>query len=246
MEVRRLLAASQQQLLVTQRRIIEHHVLLERLERGHVTDWDGASVGVEPVSDPDELRRMARDLVAEAGEGCRSIHAELDVLARVNGELPVRPPSGRTLCARTLLEDHSYREVAEHSGARLRVLPAAPLSLLLANGRALLPARGPDHEQHGLLIRHPALIELLIHWFDALWRQALPLRTGPRPMTDGPSDLQLQILRLAALGMKDESIARSLGRSTRWVRRQFEILEERLGATNRITLGIAAVRRSWI
>ncbi|MFI6267822.1 hypothetical protein [Micromonospora zamorensis] len=241
-----MLAASQQDLLGAQRRIIEHYVHLERLERGQVASWDGGLVGVEPIRDPEELRRTARELAAESGEGCRSIHAELDALVQLGGEQPLRPTSGRILCARALLEEHSYREAAERSGPRHRVLPAAPVSLLLTNGRALLPAVGPEHEQHALLIRHPALIGVLTHWFDALWRQALPLRTGRGPVTDGPSDLQRQILQLAAAGLKDDSIARSLGRSTRWVRRQFEVLEEQLGATNRITLGIAAARRHWI
>jgi DNA-binding NarL/FixJ family response regulator len=58
--------------------------------------------------------------------------------------------------------------------------------------------------------------------------------------------VQLEILRLAAAGLKDDAIARALGRSSRWVRRHFEALEERLGATNRLTLGIAAARRGWV
>jgi DNA-binding NarL/FixJ family response regulator len=73
----------------------------------------------------------------------------------------------------------------------------------------------------------------------------VPVTGVPAP-DDAPAPVQLEILRLAGMGLKDDAIARSLGRSSRWVRRHFEVLEEMLGATNRLTLGIAAARRGWV
>ncbi|MFG2054009.1 hypothetical protein ACGFI9_08235 [Micromonospora sp. NPDC048930] len=115
------------------------------------------------------------------------------------------------------------------------------MQLTVADGAALVGLASTRGE--AVLVRSPALVDALVDYFELLWRRAVPVE----PLAGGgPSNVQLQVLRLAAAGLKDEAIGRSLGRSTRWVRRHMESLEDLLGATNRLTLGIAAARQGLV
>ncbi|MBQ1072609.1 hypothetical protein KBX06_05420 [Micromonospora sp. C31] len=244
LELRLLLAASQQQLLFAQRRVIEHTLHLERLEQ-HAAD--SAPTGVSVVETRDEFLGLARRVADGTGGDQRVVHAAPSLLSHV---LRADRPGRRTVHVTDLLADPEHREAAERAGTHHRVATSAPVSLLLVAGSALVPLSRPDPGPAGLLVRQPDLLGVLAHYADTLWRQARPLTTdrpGAASRTgDGPSELQLRILRMAAVGVKDESIARTLGRSTRWVRRHFELLEELSDASNRMTLGIAAVRRGWL
>ena len=97
--------------------------------------------------------------------------------------------------------------------------------MLVTEGAAMVRlAPAPDGPV--LLARGGGLVDALASLFELLWSRGAPL-AADRP-SDAPSEVQLHILRLAATGLKDEAIARSLGRSVRWVRRHFELLEESL------------------
>lgn len=245
LELQLVLADSARELMRTQSRLTDHYSRLQRLAHRDAARSDDRPDGVEVVPSPERFRELARRLL-DTGTG--------EALLLLDESAPgLSPPCttarpARMICARSLLTDPERREQVEAvaRGHDVRVLPALPASLLVVDGTALLALPPTGQRRQLLLVHSPALVALLTQHVAALWRQAVPLGGGPLAGSDTPTPVQLQILRLAATGLKDEAIARSLGRSVRWVRRHFEVLEERLSATNRLTLGIAVARRGWI
>ncbi|MFE9691698.1 hypothetical protein [Micromonospora sp. NPDC005806] len=247
LELRMVLADSARELMRAQDRLTDHYTRLQRIAHQDAARSRDRPDGIEVVAEPDRFRDLAHRLLHTATEEGLLL---LDESAADLSPPPTTPHPLRMICVRPLLADPDRRERIEAAltaGHGVRVLPALPASLLAVDGTALLALPPTDQPRQLLLVRSPALVALLTQYVEALWRQAIPLADGVATDTDGaPTPVQRQILRLAAAGLKDESIARSLGRSVRWVRRHFEVLEERLSATNRLTLGIAAVRRGWI
>jgi DNA-binding CsgD family transcriptional regulator len=88
-----------------------------------------------------------------------------------------------------------------------------------------------------VLIRDPMLVAAFTALFDRSFLRALPM--APE---GAPDPAEGQLMRLLALGLKDESIARYLGCSLRTVRRRVAQLMERHGVQTRFQLGVAATR----
>ncbi|MBQ0902642.1 helix-turn-helix domain-containing protein [Micromonospora sp. U21] len=244
MELRLLLAAGQRELVRAQHRLIDQYAQLERLEEHRSSAAHGPD---DIVRDWTEFTRLTGRLTAEAPDDCRVLHGMPPESTAADPELAT-DRRHRTILDRRLLElpgGLGRAEGTTHPGGRIRVVAAAPTSMVISGRMAVIAPTGTAGSA-GWVLRAPTLVELAAHYFDSLWQHALPLAAGSAAGHDGPSDVQLRILRLAAHGAKDEAIARSLGRSPRWVRRHFELLAERLGASNRMTLGIAAARRGWI
>ena len=227
--LRRVLGRRQRELAEAHRQLADHYTWLDRLTA------DGpaaapASAGVEVVHSPDAVLAAHHDLLAGARE-CRLLRAA--------------PAPGWPAAPVTTVPVRTVRTPAAPAvdGPDCRVLTELPLTMTLIDEVALVPA-GPAGET-ALLIRAPALVGGLGQYFELLWAAAAPV-VAACAADDGPAPIQREILRLAGQGLKDDAIARSLGRSSRWVRRHIEVLEERLGATNRFTLGVAAARRGWV
>ncbi|MCG5217201.1 helix-turn-helix transcriptional regulator [Streptosporangium sp. KLBMP 9127] len=131
------------------------------------------------------------------------------------------------------------------SGARIRTLDAVPSWFFTAGQDAAgLPARWggnlPDHAYNFYFVRAPIVVGVLRSLFGELWARAQPL-----PWSGG-SDGVVQVLRLAAQGLCDETIARQLGVSVRTVRARFAEAMIDLGAQSRFHAGVAAARRGWL
>jgi hypothetical protein len=122
--------------------------------------------------------------------------------------------------------------------AQYRVADALPASMLGVDGVGLVPLGGGA----ALVLRSAALFDALSAYFDLLWETG---RAHDRAAPPFPA-VHLRVLRLAAEGLKDEEIATRIGISVRSVRRYIDTLEQHLGATNRLTLGIAASRFGWV
>ena len=241
--MRRLLSNEQQHVIHAHRRIIEQYAELESLERRN------QPAGVELLATAEAVALMTAELTSGVRQESRSVCApsaeDLPAPAR---RLPATGARHRRLIAVALLADPGARgriEGAERAGYEHRAVVDLPAPMVVTEDAALVWL-APAAQSAALLIRGGALVDSLARLFDLLWRHAVPLATAADATADGPTPVQTQILRLASAGLKDEAIARSLGRSVRWVRRHFELLEERLGATNRLTLGIAAARRGWV
>ncbi|MEV1168054.1 LuxR C-terminal-related transcriptional regulator [Nonomuraea sp. NPDC049784] len=131
------------------------------------------------------------------------------------------------------------------TGGKVRTLDRVPSWFMTAGSEVagLPPFWGgnlPDHAYNFYLIRTPIVVGLLRALFRELWARAVPLPWGRR------SEGMVQVLRLAAQGMCDDSIARQLGVSVRTVRARFADAMTELGAQSRFHAGVEAARRGWL
>ncbi|WP_235030638.1 helix-turn-helix transcriptional regulator [Nonomuraea solani] len=131
------------------------------------------------------------------------------------------------------------------TGGRVRTLDRVPSWFMTAGPEvAGLPALWggnlPDHAYNFYLVRTAVVAGVLRSLFDELWARAVPLPWGRR------GDGMVQVLRLAAQGMCDDSIARQLGVSVRTVRARFADAMTELGAQSRFHAGVEAARRGWL
>ncbi|MEQ4715044.1 helix-turn-helix transcriptional regulator [Nonomuraea sp. B19D2] len=132
------------------------------------------------------------------------------------------------------------------AGGKVRTLDRVPSWFMTAGSEVagLPPFWGgnlPDHAYNFYLVRTPVVVGLLRALFKELWARAVPLPWGGRR-----SEGMVQVLRLAAQGMCDDSIARQLGVSVRTVRARFADAMTELGAQSRFHAGVEAARRGWL
>jgi DNA-binding NarL/FixJ family response regulator len=122
------------------------------------------------------------------------------------------------------------------------------MRLLIFDREIAVMAMDPQNPTAGAVIhRSPAVVSLAIALFDAYWSRATELfspedRDNESPLTPH----EAEVLRLLAGGAKDEQVARLLGISLRTARRITANLSDRLDATSRFELGVAAAKRGWV
>ncbi len=145
----------------------------------------------------------------------------------------------RTLVHPSILEDEAaamslaarrrigqQQRLAEDLGTEFLVLGQEATVTLSEWGRP----EGPY-----VLIRNPALVACFAAWFEAMWSIAPHVE-----IQDEHADPAL--IRLLALGAKDELIARTLHIGLRTVRRRVAALMDRYGVSTRFQLGAALER----
>ncbi|MCZ7431949.1 helix-turn-helix transcriptional regulator [Streptomyces sp. WMMC1477] len=143
-------------------------------------------------------------------------------------------------------------QAAVGAGENARVFPGIPMKLVIADAsRALISV--PQRSGGGVmaLLVHPSmLLDAITGLFEAFWRLAVPVGTGPgrdgAPGGTEPSPDTQRLLALLSAGSTDEAIARDLGVSERTVHRRISRLQELLGARTRFQLGVQAARRGWL
>lgn len=96
-----------------------------------------------------------------------------------------------------------------------------------------------DFRSDRLVLRVPAVINILTSYFESIWQHALPLNTQE-------VDEATRVIALLGEGLKDESIARQLGISLRTVRRRIADFMDEIGAETRFQAGVEAQRRGLI
>ncbi|MEW9546793.1 LuxR C-terminal-related transcriptional regulator [Nonomuraea sp. NPDC050783] len=131
------------------------------------------------------------------------------------------------------------------TGGSVRTLDRVPSWFMTAGAEVagLPPFWGgnlPDHAYNFYLVRTPIVVGVLRALFDELWARAVPLPWSRK------GEGMVQVLRLAAQGMCDESIARQLGISVRTVRSRFAGAMAELGTQSRFHTGVEAARRGWL
>jgi DNA-binding CsgD family transcriptional regulator/sugar-specific transcriptional regulator TrmB len=133
-------------------------------------------------------------------------------------------------------------------GNEVRATPTLPMRLLIIDREIAVMPLNPEVESAGAVIhRSPSVLALAISLFDSYWSRASELfapedREDNSPLTPH----EAEVLRLLAGGAKDEQVARLLGISLRTARRITANLSERLDATSRFELGVAAAKRGWV
>ncbi|WP_425828143.1 winged helix-turn-helix transcriptional regulator [Streptomyces fractus] len=135
---------------------------------------------------------------------------------------------------------------------QVRVVDRVPTKLVIADGAlAMVPLTLHAAEPAALVVHASGLLETLTGLFEAVWRQALPLRLGAageveEVAAEGPDDLDLEILSLLLAGLTDASVAKQLDLGLRTVQRRVKRLMELAGVTTRLQLGWHAYERGWV
>ncbi|MFI0976708.1 helix-turn-helix domain-containing protein [Streptomyces sp. NPDC021093] len=140
---------------------------------------------------------------------------------------------------------------------QVRVVDRVPTKLVVADrALAMVPLTGRDTEPAALVVHASGLLESLMGLFEAVWREARPVRLGlegqPGAGTAvevpdcGPDGMDLQILSLLLAGMTDASVAKQLEVGLRTVQRRVKGLMEEAGVTTRLQLGWHAYERGWV
>ncbi|MFF4188738.1 helix-turn-helix domain-containing protein [Streptomyces sp. NPDC001691] len=147
--------------------------------------------------------------------------------------------------------------IAELSAAlgrdeQVRTVDRVPTKLVVADrGLAMVPLTGRGAEPAALVVHASGLLESLMALFEAVWKDALPLRLGGGghgvvEEARGPDTTDLEILSLLLAGMTDASAAKQLELGLRTVQRRVKGLMELTGVTTRLQLGWHAYERGWV
>ncbi|MER7109774.1 helix-turn-helix domain-containing protein [Streptomyces sp. NPDC000229] len=205
---------------------------------------------VEVVTGASAVEHRLRQLVAGAAE---------EVCALVTGGPVVGVPE-RGVAYRVVVE----REVLSLPGGvagvssalgpdvRVRVADRVPTRLVLVDrSPAMVPLTGRGTEPVALVVHASGLLEALTALFEAVWRDALPLRLGAggevtEEQPPGPDATDLEILSLLLAGLTDASVAKQLDLGLRTVQRRVKGLMELAGVTTRLQLGWYAHERGWV
>jgi Homeodomain-like domain len=123
-------------------------------------------------------------------------------------------------------------------GEQQRLTTAPPSDFAIFGETAVMAvAEWGNAASDYVLVRDPMLVQAFIALFDRAFDRALPV-----PEPHGRAEADPRLLRLMAVGLKDETIARYLGCSLRTVRRRVARLMEEHGAETRFQLGAALAR----
>ncbi|ATL31402.1 helix-turn-helix transcriptional regulator [Streptomyces formicae] len=135
---------------------------------------------------------------------------------------------------------------------RVRVVDRVPTKLVIADGSlAMVPLTSRTAEPAALVVHASGLLESLAGLFEAVWRDALPLRIGEDGMLaedapEAPDGTDLEILSLLLAGLTDASVAKQLDLGLRTVQRRVKRLMELTGVSTRLQLGWHAYERDWV
>jgi DNA-binding NarL/FixJ family response regulator len=155
----------------------------------------------------------------------------------------------RTIVRSAHLSDtriYAHLQAAHLGGELVRTLQRVPTHLVVLDDSLATLAVDPATVTRGaIFIRIPSVVELMAQLFDLLWASADPIFTEATGV-DSPTGRPARTLELVAAGLKDESVARSLGVGVRTVRRDIAELKQSLGVSSRTEIITAAVRRGWI
>ncbi|MFE2020225.1 helix-turn-helix domain-containing protein [Streptomyces sp. NPDC059499] len=132
-----------------------------------------------------------------------------------------------------------------------RVVDRVPTKLVVADASlAMVPLTGRGAEPAALVVHGSGLLESLMGLFEAVWRDAMPLRLGEGGVHEeagtGPDSTDLEILSLLLAGMTDASVAKQLELGLRTVQRRVKGLMELTGVSTRLQLGWHAYERGWV
>lgn len=221
--------------------------LVERLYEAHSS---GSDV-VEVLKDEAEVPARYRQLLTGAS-------AEVLHLAKppyVTGAAPVAVTPGVRM--RSVYEADGFTDAVSlrtaqrgtGQGGKLRLTSRIPVKLAIFDqAAALLPIRADRPSSGSLVVHSPALVAALVALFESVWERAEPVSlTKPNEPPAAGRDLRTrEILRMMAVGMKDDTIARILNLSRRTVQQHISDAGTVLGARTRFQIAVLAGQQGWL
>lgn len=215
---------------------------------------------VETIDEASVVRARIYQLVTRATTSVWATHvgpalspaATADSLA-IDQELSGRGIELRQLVSRESLgPDHwtDYLDRTAALGHRVRLMSAIPLlQIVIDEEIVLVPFVGAGGGTgakvlHGAAVARPAVV-----LFEELWGNGVPYEHSvPAAGEEGRIDEERmrQVAQMLAAGLKDETIARRLGVSTRTVRRTVSAMLDHLGADSRFQAAVLAAGAGWL
>jgi DNA-binding CsgD family transcriptional regulator len=249
-------------ILTKQRQILDQYQTLLRLrDEMHGLQQMYQSATLLPEESGDLVRVITdRDEIgALSVELCLSAQRDVASLETGHFTRPPDPRSARTPPAEVVARGVVFRNIygraaldvpgardmlriSTAAGWQCRVYPELPMKLVLVDERAALLPLGPTGMEGAVLVRAPVIVAALRSYFELLWSRSVSVDGNAVKL---PAE-QDQVLRLLLTGMTDAAIARHLGISERTVRRHVGALQDTLGASNRVTLAVTAIRDGWV
>ncbi|MCM2386978.1 helix-turn-helix domain-containing protein [Streptomyces albipurpureus] len=221
----------------------------------------GSACGEDTAGHPPSSSSAAPS--AGPGWSCEApVEGEAEAAAEdlVDGEEGLAPPCGfshRMVVAREALSAAggvARVTSALARGERIRVADEVPTRLVIADRAvAMVPLTAHGGDPAALVVHGSGLLESLSCLFEAVWREALPLRLGVgataggfEEATAGPDVTDLEILSLLLAGMTDARVAKQLDLGLRTVQRRVKGLMELTGVATRLQLGWHAYAKGWV
>jgi len=199
----------------------------------------------------DEFVEMARHEALTMHPAANWARAPLYEGAVRNRQMIGRGVRVRMMHAQIMLSDSMVREFLRSSvaaRAEVRVAPVIPTRMNIYDRQVAIVQADPEDLQAGaVVIRGKDVVRSLAAIYDYCWMTASELHDVPKSTEAGPRTEQQQaVLRMLAAGAKDETIARSMGVSTRTVTRLVSELTAMLGAESRFQAGVRAAKLGWL
>ncbi|ROQ82929.1 hypothetical protein OG322_09865 [Streptomyces sp. NBC_01260] len=185
--------------------------------------------GARPCQAFPTARTIALDLLA------RGVRARLIYQHAIRGDLVTRA---------------LVRELTQH-GAEVRTSAELIDPLVAFDREALVLPHSTDSSRgagvtSAAAVRDPAVVAFACAAFENLWNTASPLIPDAKNTTHTIDDLKKSIVRLLAMGHKDEMVARRLGISVRTCRRHIAEIMDEQGALSRFQAGVHLTRAGLV
>ncbi|MFF4358084.1 LuxR C-terminal-related transcriptional regulator [Streptomyces sp. NPDC001604] len=150
--------------------------------------------------------------------------------------------------ARTSLATRTYVQEISRRGAEVRTVDELSERLIIYDRRiAFIPKERTGRQPPGAaVITEPTVVDYLARTFESVWQIGrsfeVDQQTAEYPQV--AEEVRHSIIRLMALGLKDEVIARRLGMATRTCRRHISAVMEEMGAVSRFQAGLIIGREN--
>lgn len=218
--------------------------------------WSGQKQGVSVLHHHEDVNTLLTEFIDRVeDEVCAFVTREPSPESAAVGLENDALLISRGVTLRTIVLEAFYRDTRVSSdlqqlaaiGTHLRTRPTLPTRMILLDRTKAIVAIDPDDDHRGaIFIEHPGILRLVHELFELHWADASPvLSTRAEASLEGPRPMDVAVLNLLALGHKDDAIARSIGQSTRTVRRIISTMSERLGARSRFDLALRAQSHGW-
>lgn len=135
-----------------------------------------------------------------------------------------------------------YLAEAVHHGAGIRLAPYLPIRMILMDEHlAVLPIDPKDSSRGAFAIQSSEMVRCLTEIFEFHWHSASPFQERCEDESADRLSLTSQeqaIVRMLAMGAKDEAIARQLSISPRTLSRTISAMLDRIGVQSRFQVAV--------